>query len=263
MANSMRRGSEINQSFENFYNAFVSCPETHQAIENGIISTSKKGYKRPLSVRKKELSSLELTRPLVSAIPSPYSELLRQQLDDGRWGNLEDVLSCLHVPYGRYLGIETMEIWEEATIFALAMIRQRYDLFPLLGDAHDRAMKWILSSKHLLKQAIEIIVKYQDPSIERKPKSPQTSLTKKKLTFDVPIDPYKKLLDQASRLNYSRSYSNVQSTNNEKDSEEILAAQVEEERKKLALSLMNPTVNYSLVMSELTAAHAQFQACEV
>jgi hypothetical protein len=341
MKRSRKSTKESQTSFDEFFNAFVTCSETTDALTKGILSTGipKKTTisslrRRPgsLSSKPKQFSASQrssspteavaarednsetLTQhkksPRTSKIPSPFQELLELQLPDGRWPSLEDVFFCLNLPLGT--GIETglglgiglgqqqqklnLEIWEEATIFALASIRQRYDLFYCLGDAHDKAMTWISNlnaSKNLIRQATEILVQLSTAAStaaaataaaeesKSRPNSPTIRATpaqkkkNKQLTFDIPIDPYRKLLEQSSRHSFSRSYSAMLSLDQDpsstsasggsssKTSEELLAARVEEERKKLALSLMNPLVNYSLFLSEILATKQQFQTTEV
>jgi hypothetical protein len=313
----MKRGRKLSnqskKSFEEFFNAFVSCPETNDALIKGILSTSttKKSslssLKQPTTMKTKPPKNSEISSKITTAvdpplkinqspppstIPSPYLELLQLQLPDGRWPSLEDVLCCLNLPMGNYSfkGVGNLEIWEEATIFALASIRQRYDLFHCLGDAHDKAMTWMVnlnSSKILIKQATEILVQLSlstnlppplpssSEESRSRPNSPgrmmmTTTVTsqkrKKKINFDVPIDPYRKLLEQSSRHSFSRTYSAMLTMEQEtsvSNPEELLAAQVEEERKKLASSLMNPSVNYSLFLREIRSTKEQFQSTEV
>jgi hypothetical protein len=298
-----RQSKGGNQSFEKFFATFVSCTETNEALERGSISTAKKSLKRPPTEHttlRRELNddeerALQLhsqerqSTPLSPPLPEPYFSLIKLQLNDGRWPNLDDVLSCLHIPKQKYFN--SLENWEEATYFALAMIRQRCDLFDLLGDSHDRAMTWIsssTSSKQYLKQAREILNTIMSVSTSvsvsvsvsqeekreiyeenhRKTKGGDGEggevREKKKITFDVPIDPYRKLLEQSSRLSYSRSLSAMQSFEHESnDRDQILATQVEEERKKLALSLLNPSMNYTTFLEEVLRVKEEFQNSEV
>ena len=64
-------------------------------------------------------------------LPAPYVGLLGLQQHDGRWISLPHVLSCLEItPLCSYF--PKMSPWEEATLFAVAFIRQAVDWFVII-----------------------------------------------------------------------------------------------------------------------------------
>jgi hypothetical protein len=143
--------------FEEFYDAFHSCNETKQFISKGKLSTSLQNLKTYHSVPK--LVHVEQN----VFIKPPFDQLLQLQHPDGRWKSLDLVLRCLGIPINNYLG--DVEEWEQASAFAIAKIRQQYDMFHILGDSHDRAMEWFQSTK-LISRAGEIMVHATSDSAE-------------------------------------------------------------------------------------------------
>lgn len=145
-------------SFDAFYEAFHSCNETAQAIAAGKVSTEPRNLKSFTLPPKQPETKFEL--------PYPFPNLLHLQSFDGKWTNLELVLKCLHLPPNT--NIPNAEDWQQATALAVAFIRQRYDLFEHLGDAHDKAAQWITSS--FINAARDILNEF-DPDFISKPLS--------------------------------------------------------------------------------------------
>ena len=137
--------------FDDFYNAFHSCDVTKAAMEAGDLSTRKGGLSKYLIATKKGLIS---SNNESETIPSPFGELLKLQKSDGKWVSPEAVLRCLGFP--AHLSIPGANSWQSATAFAIASIRQQYQLFELLSEAHDRGSIW-LSSNDYISVALDVL----------------------------------------------------------------------------------------------------------
>jgi len=153
-----------------------------------------------------------------------------------------------------------MEEWEAATVFAVAKMRQRYDLFHILQKPHDKAIAWVPSTKHL-RTAADIISSYEggwDTELESKPSSPASRQREKERRKDLvaPPDPYRVVLQQSSRFNYSRTVSAIRQNSIEmatlKSSKEAAAKAAE--RMQLALALTTPTLDYAALTDRLLRA---------
>jgi hypothetical protein len=141
-----------NDKFDSFYSAFSGAAILETAVkEDTVPFYTKKSlntyFKR---VYGKRPASPEPPRHL----PHPYNHLVRLQNKDGRWTDVEKILTLLDLP--RSVLLEGLEAWENATVFALAAIRQRPDLAQDLMDAHDRAFQW-MESRGLVYRALERI----------------------------------------------------------------------------------------------------------
>ena len=88
-------------------------------------------------------------------MPHPFNKLFPLQSDDGRWYNLKKVLKILKLPRDTRLGKATL--WEQASAFVIALIRQRVELFDMLQEVHDRAIVHFPTSE-LLQEAKELIL---------------------------------------------------------------------------------------------------------
>eukprot|EP01041_Mallomonas_annulata_P000828 gene828-1610_t len=139
--------------FNDFYGAFHRCKVTKAAIGTGVLSTEKRNLSKFL-----EVVSRDLHPPVEKTIiPPPFDKLLKLQKPDGKWEDKKAVLECLCLPTN--LTLSEANIWENATAFAVAALRQQCDLFHLFGDAHDRGRVWI-SVPHHITNASELIATY-------------------------------------------------------------------------------------------------------
>lgn len=150
--------------FDNFYAAFSGAAILETAVKEGTVPFSNK---RSLNayfkkVYAKRAPTPEAKRPL----PYPYDRLAQLQGKDGRWTNEDKMLDLLQLP--RSVLLDGLEPWENATVFALAAIRQRPDLAEDLLDAHDRAFQWI-ESRGLVYRALERIYAAEAPSQDDSP----------------------------------------------------------------------------------------------
>ncbi|CAE7845350.1 unnamed protein product, partial [Symbiodinium microadriaticum] len=145
-----------------------------------------------------------------------------------------------------------MEEWEEATTFAVAMIRQSCDLFHLLGDAHDRAMDWLSSTK-FVRAALDVINACAMPDGTQRSFSASTN---KRKQLKPPVDPYRETLERSSRYSYSRTMSALRSASMEAgrgggSAEEVEQMQRAAERASMALEMLTPTLNYSALTQRI------------
>ena len=285
------------KKFNDFFESFVNCKESQKYLQEGEISIKKEKKKKKKDERKeKEVEEVEkeeknkkrniekklkeqferlknIENEEKNKIPITLQTLLKLQSNDGRWFQLEEVLNCLSLPNQRYF--QQFDEWEEATIFALSEIRQFNHLFHLLGDLHDKAITWITST-NFIRQATEIRINYQiKQSSSSSSSSSSNNLLKQQQTLNSSItknfpsqiqhDSYKKLLEQSSRFNYSRTFSSKNLQNNDKNnnSEQFLLLEIEEQRKKLAKSLLNPSVQFQTFLSHLLEVQQQIEHYEV
>jgi hypothetical protein len=147
------------EKFDNFYAAFSGATILETAVKEGTVPFhSKKSLNTYFKkVYAKRPATPEPPRPL----PYPYNLLVKLQSKDGRWTNVDKVLALLDLP--RSVLLEGLDGWENATVFALAAIRQRPDLAEDLMDAHDRAFQW-MESRGLVYRALERIYSAAAPS---------------------------------------------------------------------------------------------------
>lgn len=234
----------MSAKFDQFFDAFQSCNETRAALENGKLSTDKKVLRKRVIIPKKEV-------PAPEPIPSPFGDLLSIQGSDGRWQSKEDVFFILNIPVGSYF-TNSMEEWEEATLFAIAKIRQHYDLFHLLGDAHDKAMEWIQSTKYI-RSALDVINSFaSDDGLNI---SVSTTSTCKRKVMKAPKDPYRETLERSSRFSYSRTMTAMRSMSMDggaAGTEEMELMQRAAERARIAMEMLTPTLNYAALSERIT-----------
>jgi hypothetical protein len=225
--------------FDQFFEAFHACNETRAALDTGKLSTDKKLLRKKVIIPKRDILPPQ-------PIASPYGELLSIQGPDGRWQNKEDVFFILRIPLKNYFG--TMEEWEEATTFAVAKMRQEYDMFDVLGDAHDKAMSWLTSTK-FIRSAMDIMnsLIYED-----KPNTPMSPSKRK--AMKAPVDPYRETLERTSRFSYSRTMSAMRTMSMEAsaaNSDDVEMMQRAAERARLALEMLTPTLNYAALTDRI------------
>ena len=241
----------MSKKFDQFFEAFQSCDETKAAVLNGKLSIDRKMLTKAAVIPRKEV-------PLPEPIPYPYDELLRIQGTDGRWQDKDDVFYILHIPDDNYFG--SMEEWEVATTFAIAKIRQRYDLFHLLGDAHDRAMEWMPSTKYI-RAATDII---STCAVTERSESPSASKSKGKIG-KAPVDPYRETLARSSRFSYSRTISAMRSMSMEaaNSAEQVEQMQRAADRARMAMQMLAPTLNFTALSERIAHIKQSTDSCEV
>jgi hypothetical protein len=232
-------------NFDTFYAAYHKCPETRDAISQGKVSVSKKNLSS-----KPPSKAYRSNREDSVSIPPPFDLLLKLQHPDGKWKTLAPLLRCLDIDPS--LKMDNMEEWEQATAFALAKIRQRYDLFDILGDAHDRAFKWLHSTK-LINEALDIITDYEN--------MPQTSSPSSKSKYTITEIEIKQLTSsfvQEKRNNMIAKFLKTHSTilalqkgisNSNHKEETVTDLNDDSTKNKLNGLLEIPVINYSSMIS--------------
>ena len=150
------------RTFGDFFDAFSSSIATQEAIKDGTISSD--SLKHLNTYVKKAYASKHVPKE-TPALPPPYDLLISLQDRTGKWCDLQQVLSVLDLPPDTRLG-RGLEDWEEGTVFAVAALRQRPELFSSLCEAHDKGLQWI-SSRGLITMALEILGDYQEPDYRR------------------------------------------------------------------------------------------------
>jgi hypothetical protein len=150
------------RTFGEFFDAFSSSAATQEAIKDGTISSD---TLRHLNTYVKKAYAPKHAPKEPPSLPPPYDMLIPLQDRTGKWCDLPRVLAVLDLPPDTRLG-RGLEDWEEGTVFAVAAIRQRPELFSSLGDAHDRGLQWI-SSRGLITMALEILGDYREPDYRK------------------------------------------------------------------------------------------------
>jgi len=149
-----------------FYNAYHSAKPTRAAYLKGTNSIEDDHldsfFKSTLSRSKfSSLDSFLEEKPTTAQtrfgrLPHPFNLLCPMQDQvNGKWYDLKAVLHILKLP--RDTRLEKATIWEQASAFVVAMIRQRVELFDTLREFHDLAIKNFPTSE-LIQQAKEIIL---------------------------------------------------------------------------------------------------------
>lgn len=137
-----------------FFETFTNCDITATATRVGEISTDKAKLTKYLQV-----SRINRDENHKIDVPLLYYNLLDLQSGDGKWCDSDAVRKCLKLPPDSLI-IGANE-WETATALAIAAIRQRIDLFNILGDAHDRGRSW-LQSNDFINEASDILMFYKN-----------------------------------------------------------------------------------------------------
>lgn len=150
------------KTFEQFYEGFTNCRATQEGIKDEKISSK---TKKTLDTYFKRAYAGTPSQPHVQSLPPPYDGLMPLQDKSGQWTDLQAVLDCLDMPEGTTLD-QNLEEWEEATVFAVAAIRQRPELADRLMEAHDRAFAWV-SSRGYIAMAIEMIFCFREPEYKK------------------------------------------------------------------------------------------------
>lgn len=154
------------KSFEDFYNGFTNSLVTLEGIKDEKISSQNKKNLDTYFVRAYKRQPAE---PEVERLPPPYDKLLPMQDKSGKWNNLPAVLECLDMPPDATLG-QNLDPSVEATVFAIAAIRQRPELASKMMEAHDLGFQWV-SSRGLVTLAIEMIFNFQEPDYKKQYKA--------------------------------------------------------------------------------------------
>ena len=146
-----------------FYDAIHSSAPTKAAIEAGTNSIEEDNLDKYVkqTLRTGTMSSLagflaatQKKNPY-AYLPDPFDKLIPLQNADGRWYPLKKVLKILRLPKDTVL--EKATIWEMASAFVLAYIRQKIDIFHLTEEFHDKAIVHF-PTQELIVQAKEIIL---------------------------------------------------------------------------------------------------------
>jgi hypothetical protein len=149
-----------------FYNAYHSAKPTRAAYLQGTNSIEDDNldsyFKSTLSRSKfSSMESFLAEKPSTAStrfgkLPHPFNLLCPlQDPINGKWYDLKAVLHILKLP--RDTRLEKATMWEQASAFVVAMIRQRVELFDVLQEYHDLAINNFPTSE-LIQQAKEIIL---------------------------------------------------------------------------------------------------------
>ncbi len=149
-----------------FYNAYHSAKPTRAAFLQGTNSIEDDNldlfFKSTLSRSKfSNLDAFLAEKPSTaqirfSKLPHPFNLLCPlQDTLTGKWYDLKKVLHILKLP--RDTRLEKATIWEQASAFVIAMIRQRVELFDILQEYHDKGIVHFPTSE-LIQQAKDIIL---------------------------------------------------------------------------------------------------------
>ena len=149
-----------------FYDAYNNAKPTKAALiaqTNSVEGSNLDDYfKKTLSNSKTASleSFLQGSRPGTAdakflGMPHPFNKLIPLQSEDGRWYDLKEVLKILKLPRDTRLGKATL--WEQASAFVIALIRQRVELFAMFQEVHDKAIIHFPTSE-LIQEAKEIIL---------------------------------------------------------------------------------------------------------
>eukprot|EP01038_Epipyxis_sp_PR26KG_P014975 gene14975-20146_t len=124
----------------------------------GRVTTSEfKKIELSNSIKYSNSKSLHLTG---GKLPVELEELLALQQTNGKFEDLVHVMTCLYIPlHVKFKQDDLLYDWQKATALAVAAMRQNYNLFDLLGDAHDRAEQRI--TRELLLEARDLLFQYQ------------------------------------------------------------------------------------------------------
>jgi hypothetical protein len=109
------------------------------------------------------LAATTTTDPFAHFTP-PFNQLLPLQHADGRWLDLPRVLKILKL--SKDTRLEKATVWEMASAFVMALIRQRVEIFDELQPYHDRCVAHFPTSE-LIQQAKELIL-VNDMTLELK-----------------------------------------------------------------------------------------------